>query len=159
MSDTNLSGWDAEPGWFRLPEDQREAYRAPSETLRREAWAAYETAKAQGTLPRMEEWVPRHLRPVVDRANDPRYPFGTDRRPGFPRRPDYVTELKVFRHEQGHGVEWQEILRRWDTLTEGQRAAYEATATAARAAGQVEYRNGRNFDYITWLENRQATGN
>jgi hypothetical protein len=56
--------------------------------------------------------------------------------------PIIVTGLKVFRDELAAGMEFQEVLRRWDALTEGQREAYKERAAAANAAASAAYREG-----------------
>lgn len=61
-NDMHLSGYDVEPGWSALSEDQNEAYRARSETFRREAWAEHERALADGTSPFV--FPSRQTRPV-----------------------------------------------------------------------------------------------
>lgn len=73
-NDTHLSGYDVEPGWSALSEDQKEAYRARSETFRREAWAEHERALVDGTSPLV--FPSRQTRPV--RINMMR---GTDHEP------------------------------------------------------------------------------
>jgi len=143
--DTQLSGFDVLPGWSALPEDQKEAYRARSETLRREAWAEHETALTEGTspfaLPRREEAGQRQPCP----GNLAGLESGGERFPGVPGMPTIITGLEVFRDELGAGMEFQEVLRRWDALTEGQREAYEERAAAANAAAQAAYRQGRSL--------------
>ncbi|KAK1767908.1 hypothetical protein QBC33DRAFT_537703 [Phialemonium atrogriseum] len=138
----HLSGFDVLPAWSALPEDQKEAYRARSETLRREAWAEHETAVAEGTspfaLPGREQRQPRP-------GNLAGLESGGERFPGVPGMPTIITGLKVFRDELGAGMEFQEVLRGWDALTEGQREAYEARANAANAAARAAYRQGRNL--------------
>lgn len=49
MKDVKLDPRDSEACWFYLPEDQKEVYRAQSETLYHECWAEHETRIAQGT--------------------------------------------------------------------------------------------------------------
>ncbi|WYZ42186.1 hypothetical protein EsH8_V_001081 [Colletotrichum jinshuiense] len=142
---SNLSGFNVMPGWSALPEDQKEAYRARSEMLRREAWTAHETALAEGTspfaLPRREERGQQQPRP----GNLAGLQSGGERMPGVPGMPTIITGLKVFRDELGAGMEFQEVLRRWEALAEGQREAYAARAAAANAAARSAYRQGRSF--------------
>lgn len=63
----------------------------------------------------------------------------------MPGMPTIITGLKVFRDELGPGMEFQEVLRRWDALIEGQREAYEDRAAAANAAARAAYQQGRSL--------------
>lgn len=135
---THLSGFQVLPTWSALPEAQKDAYRARSETLRREAWAA--TPSPSATAPSFTRQRPQR---------QPGQGFAAlatrgQRLPGVPRVPGIVTGLKVFREEvENEGLEFQEVLRRWEELDHGQRDGYEARAAAVNANARVAYRMGR----------------
>lgn len=50
-NEAGVSGYDVEPGWTALSENQKPAYRARSETLRHEAWAQHEANVSEDTSP------------------------------------------------------------------------------------------------------------
>ncbi|KAF4807592.1 hypothetical protein CGCSCA5_v013252 [Colletotrichum siamense] len=139
-NEAGVSGYGVEPGWSALSEDQKTAYRARSETLRREAWAQQETALAEGPSPfafpgpEPRQQPTRNLTGLSSRG---------ERLPGVPVRPGIITGLSVFRDEQE--AEWQEVLRRWEALPEEHRQAYEATAATANAAARAAFREGRTL--------------
>lgn len=151
--DTKISGFDVDPGWYNLPEDQKEAYRARSETPRRAAWAEHETALAAGT----SRFTPSGLGEGEGAQRQPRpgnlvglasggegYPTsGSERFPGIPRMPGVITGFKIFHDELGAATEFQEVDRRWHALTEGRKEAYKARATAA--ATRAAYHQGRSL--------------
>lgn len=138
-NDAHLSGHGVEPGWSALPDDQKEAYRARSETLRREAWAEHETALAEGTSP-----FPPSSRSQPRPANSAGLVNGEESLARVPAgSTTIITGLKLFHDELGVG--FHEALERWDALTEEQRQAYKARAVSANAAARATRRQARNF--------------
>lgn len=142
--DTQSSFRESHSRWPALPEDQKEAYRARSETLRQEAWAEHETAMAEGTSPYSD---PRndmaHRQSLLWKITNlecraQKVPLPTSR-----VKPPHITGLKVFGEELGAEMEFQEVLRRWEDLTKGQREAYDAGATATNTAAFAAYRKER----------------
>lgn len=136
--DTQCSFTEARSRWPALPEDQKEAYHARSETLRQKAWAEH-VGTSPYFAPRndMAQWQ-SHLEKLTNlECRAQKVPF-----PTFPVKPPFITGLKVFREELRAEMKFQEVLRRWDALTEGQREAYDAgaraTNTAAFAAHEKE---------------------
>ncbi|KAK3311649.1 uncharacterized protein B0T15DRAFT_389398 [Chaetomium strumarium] len=104
---------DAAPGWAALPEDQKEAYRARAELLRREAWADYE------------------LRLAYDDAGllGLAYPN--------PNLAPPLSGFEVFRNELvagDGGLGFWEVLAWWEALSHEQRTSYEVRAWEVRAA-------------------------
>jgi hypothetical protein len=158
-NDKYLGGWDVERGWCGLPEEQKKAYRAQSETLRHAAWAEHEAAMAAGTsilcIP-AEKVDERNRRPGESRAEyfarrekagDQRYPFGNAREKyfGIRRMPDVITGLKIFHEELGAGVEFWEAEGQYRALTKEERDVYEGRAKATNAAAMAAYKAGRTL--------------
>ncbi|KAK2028644.1 hypothetical protein LX32DRAFT_719920 [Colletotrichum zoysiae] len=121
--EAGVSGHGVEPGWSVLPEEQKAAYHARSETMRREAWAEYETTLAAGPSPFALPGPGQRHQPARNLAG---LASRGERLPGVPARPGITSGLSVFRDEQN--TEWQEVLRRWEALPEEQRQTYEARA-------------------------------
>jgi hypothetical protein len=118
--ETNLRGIDVHPVWHFLTEEQKEAYRARAEGSRRAAWAEFESILAN-TPPstRLENYLW----------------FGTMTRRGLEKRKtlkNIITGFELFRDEQleGTGLAYQEVVTRWEALTEEQRKAYDERAWA-----------------------------
>ncbi|KAL0930070.1 uncharacterized protein CTRU02_214890 [Colletotrichum truncatum] len=136
---TQLLGYDVSPGWSTLTEDQKEVYRGRSETLRREAWAEHNAALARQTptitiSSREEGQSPRQL-------HQRNFSRG-ERLPGVPRRPALITGLRVFHAELGLGMDFQDVLRRWEGLAEEQKVAYDGMAARDNAANWAAYQQG-----------------
>ncbi|KAF3801934.1 putative glucan endo-1 3-beta-glucosidase [Colletotrichum gloeosporioides] len=132
-NEAGVSGFAVEPRWSALSEDQKAAYRVRSETLRHEAWAQQEATLAEGPSPFALTACKK-----LDGACEP-----WRRLPGVPTRPGIITGLSVFRDEQE--IEWQEVLRRWEALTEEHRQVFEARAATANAAARATFREGRTL--------------
>ncbi|KAK3897292.1 hypothetical protein C8A05DRAFT_39163 [Staphylotrichum tortipilum] len=100
---TGSRGLDRDPDWADLPEAEKETYRARSEARRREAWA----------------WFGRRLeREALERS------------PACPQPPPRAEPFEVFRDEQvaenrGEEVDFWEVVRRWDALSDEERWSYD----------------------------------
>ncbi|KAK4233231.1 hypothetical protein C8A03DRAFT_39079 [Achaetomium macrosporum] len=107
-TDPSSFAYTLAPDWAALPEDQKEAYRARAEALRREAWAEYErtlACKAAG-LP-------------------------------LPPASSMLSDFEVFRDDLvagDGGLGFWEVLARWEALTDEQRQPYKIRASQARRA-------------------------
>jgi hypothetical protein len=137
------------PAWLSLSEDQKETFRAHYETVRRAAWAEHETQQAEQAADAA------HVSPPNREPNQHlQWPYsllipGGALNAKLPRRPDRPTSLitgpKVFMDEMVQQVEFEELMPMWDALTNEQRLAYNARATAlnneAEAAFQVALQN------------------
>ncbi|KAK1727061.1 uncharacterized protein BDZ83DRAFT_227075 [Colletotrichum acutatum] len=136
-AEAGILGYDVEPGWSAVPEEQRAVYRARSETLRREAWAQHETTLAERPapsvlpLPEQGQHSSSRLSGLMSRG---------ERLAGVPARPGIITGLGKFRDEQE--FEWQEVLRRWETLPKEQRQTYEARAATVNASAKAAFDGG-----------------
>ncbi|KAK2763588.1 glucan -beta-glucosidase [Colletotrichum kahawae] len=139
-NEAGVSGHGVEPGYSVLCEDQKSAYRARSETLRHEAWAQQDTIVAEGPSPFALPGPGPRQEPVRNLAG---LASRGERLPMVPARPGIITGLSVFRDEQE--TEWQEVLRRWEALSEEQRQVYEARAATANAAARATFREGRTL--------------
>lgn len=138
-NEAGVSGYEVEPGWTALSENQKAAYRARSETLRHEAWAQHEANVSEDTSPTALPGAGPRQRPAKNLAGLARR---GERLPWVPARPGIITGLSVFRDEQE--TDWQEVLRRWEALLE-QRQGYEVRADAANAAARAAFREGRTL--------------
>lgn len=151
-STANLPRGNVVAAWLDLSEDQKEAYRAQYETVRRAAWVTHETEQAEravhGSPPIREQSRPLRYPDNLALA-DPTAP--RERLPGLMLSPAIITGLKVFRDEIGPEVEFQEVLARWEALTDEHEAIYTARAKllndAAEAAYEASWRNYLNTHY------------
>jgi hypothetical protein len=134
--ETNLWGWHVVPGWFALPENLKEAYRARCETLRREALTEYEKAQSEGT--------PFYSPFMNQRLQYPTNPFPPERMgqsiPNIPETSSTISGFMVFCDEL-EGMELDEKFERWNALTEEQKRPYNERAPAKHAALVAAYNN------------------
>lgn len=114
QEEANLSGWDVEPGWHSLPEEHKDAYRARAEAARRAAWVEFETILITPPPTRLEN----HLWSSARNVLLPPHTLTL-----------IVTGFELFRDEQPEaGLEYQEVVRRREALTEKQRKVYDNEA-------------------------------
>ncbi|KAM0281211.1 hypothetical protein ACHAQH_003642 [Verticillium albo-atrum] len=153
--DKNLKGLAINRGWIALSEGEREAYRAQSETIRRDAWTWCEKALAEGPdrfndrtkvdiqrvvsanqrqlPPRLPSWLPPPPVSKEDQFGGPWPPvaFGEARPP-----------LGVFMNDRC--ITGYDVHPAWSALPEGEKEAY-------RAQSEIERRNA-----WAWYENAIA---
>ncbi|EXF85998.1 hypothetical protein CFIO01_05933 [Colletotrichum fioriniae PJ7] len=138
--EAGISGHEVELRWSALSEEQKAICRARSETLRRETWAQYETAPA-------ERPAPFALPSPGERQQQARNSAGLasrgERVARVPARVGIIKGLGIFRGE--HETEWQEVLKRWEALSEEQRQAYETKAATVNAAARAAFEEGRGL--------------
>ncbi|KAL2131909.1 hypothetical protein VTI74DRAFT_4465 [Chaetomium olivicolor] len=103
------------PGWYFLPKEHKEAYRARAEASRRAAWAEFETALATPLSTRLENYL--WTQTGTRRALLPPHKLKT-----------IVRGFELFRDELEAGLAYQETVRRWGPLTEEQRKAFDGRA-------------------------------
>jgi hypothetical protein len=151
QEDTGLYGFDLDAGWYFLPEEKMEVYRARAEARRREAWDEFEVelaargaASYSTALPGTEEDVA-----VARTGNGPSPPPEPVKRL-FPDGPPplvrlfFVSGFKLFRGELEAGLDYWEVLKIWECLIDEQRAPYDARARVKnRAAMRDAPRTGK----------------